>query len=154
MAGKENVIKAMVLAAKKTLVGFAKKLDDGIIKLVYGVNLPKIENELVGLEEEKKQNEVIYTKGNEQFPGIRSKETYDDTNQKIGEKKSKLLKSAQNPIKNFGITPLTYQVQRINSFNLCNPLTLGINAAFPPGSPVSEGLRSVQADLKLSLIHI
>ena len=50
MAGKENVIKAMVLAAKKTLVGFAKKLDDGIIKLVYGVNLPKIENELVGLE--------------------------------------------------------------------------------------------------------
>ena len=148
MAGKENVIKAMVLAAKKTLVGFAKKLDDGIIKLVYGVNLPKIENELVGLEEEKKQNEVIYTKGNEQFPGIRSKETYDDTNQKIGEKKSKLLKSAQNPIKNFGIAPLTYQVQRINSFNLCNPLTLGINAAFPPGSPVSEGLRSVQADLK------
>ena len=77
-----------------------------------------------------------------------SKDRYDENNKEIGEKKQDLLKSAQNPIKNFGIAPITYQVRRINSFNLCNPFTLGINAAFPPGSPVSDGIKTVQGDLK------
>tara|TARA_R110000851_G_scaffold149860_2_gene290572 strand:+ start:4397 stop:7972 length:3576 start_codon:yes stop_codon:yes gene_type:complete len=148
MAGKENPVKAMVLAAKKTLVKFVVELEDNINSLVYGVNTPKIENQLVRLEKQKEQNETIYTKGNEEFPGILSKDQYDENNKEFGEKKQDLLKSAQNPIKNFGIAPITYQVRRINSFNLCNPLTLGINAAFPPGSPVSEGIKTVQGDLK------
>jgi len=148
MAGKENPVKAMVLAAKKTLVKFVVELEDNINSLVYGVNIPKIENQLVTLEKQKEQNETIYTKGKEAFPGILSKDQYDQNNKDFGEKKQDLLKSAQNPIKNFGIAPITYQVRRINSFNLCNPLTLGINAAFPPGSPVSDGIKTVQGDLK------
>ena len=135
MSGKENPIMGMVLAAKRTMTGFAKKLDDGIIKLVYGVNLPKIENELITLEAQDKKNKE---------EGISDP----TVSKNIGDQKTKILKLAQNPIKNFGIAPLTYQVRRINNFNLCNPLTLGINSAFPPGSPVAEGLRSIQSKLK------
>ena len=156
MAGKENPVKAMVLAAKKTLVKFVVELEDNINSLVYGVNTPKIENQLVTLEKQKKEYAEAYeSDGNTitnsltgETSQIINKPAFDQNNKEFGEKKQDLLKSAQNPIKNFGIAPITYQVRRINSFNLCNPLTLGINAAFPPGSPVSEGIKTVQSDLK------
>ena len=83
MAGKENPVKAMVLAAKKTLVKFVVELEDNINSLVYGVNTPKIENQLVRLEKQKEQNETIYTKGNEEFPGILSKDQYDENNKEF-----------------------------------------------------------------------
>ena len=144
----ENKVLAMVLAAKRTLTKFAVELDKATLKMVYGFGQDKIQNELVRLEEAKKQNETIYTKGNEQFPGIRSKGEYEETNREIGNQRQKSLKSVSNPLKNPGIVPIVYQVQRINSFNLCNPFTLGVQAAFPPGSPVANGIQSVQGKLK------
>ena len=156
MAGKENPVKAMVLAAKKTLVKFVVELEDNINSLVYGVNTPKIENQLVTLEKQKKANAKSYnSKGNTitnsltgETSQVISKPAFDKNNKEMGEKKQDLLKSAQNPIKNFGIAPITYQIRRINSFNLCNPFSLGISAAFPPGSPVSDGIKKIQGDLK------
>ena len=144
----ENKVLAMVLAAKRTLAKFAKELDKATLKMVYGFGQDKIQNELERLEEAKKQNETIYTKGNEQFPGIRSKGEYEETNREIGNQRQKSLNSVSNPLKNPGIVPIVYQVQRINSFNLCNPFTLGVQAAFPPGSPVANGIQSVQGKLK------
>ena len=59
MAGKENPVKAMVLAAKKTLVKFVVELEDNINSLVYGVNTPKIENQLVRLEKQKRRKQLL-----------------------------------------------------------------------------------------------
>tara|TARA_R110002050_G_scaffold251802_3_gene390103 strand:+ start:1770 stop:5219 length:3450 start_codon:yes stop_codon:yes gene_type:complete len=129
----ENKILAMVLAAKRTLAKFAVELDKATLKIVYGFGKDKIQNELVALEAEKKKNEEEGRSG---------------SNNEIGELRQESLNSVSNPLKNPGIVPIVYQVQRINSFNLCNPFTLGINAAFPPGSPVSNGIKSVQGKLK------
>ena len=116
----------------------------------------KIESDLVKLEEKKKALKTSYeSEGNvitNQLTGTKSqiisKTQYDKTNREIGSKKKQLLKDAQNPFKNPAIVPITAAVQRINTFNLCNPFTMGINAAFPPGSPVSNAVKDVQAKLK------
>ncbi len=146
-AGSANPIKRMVVIAKKTLSEFAMLMDKNTDKLLYGKKA-KLESDLQNLEKQKEQNETIYTKGNESFPGIRSKKEYEDTNREIGNKKKQTLKDFQNPFKNPAIVPITQAVQRINTFNLCNPFTMGINAAFPPGSPVSDAVKDVQTKLK------
>ncbi len=160
----ENKVLAMVLAAKRTLTKFAVELDKATLKMVYGFGQDKIQNELVRLEEKKKANEeqgfnfigdedaTTRARAREAFDGsgkkIISKDEYEDTNREIGNQRQKSLKSVSNPLKNPGIVPIVYQVQRINSFNLCNPFTLGVQAAFPPGSPVANGIQSVQGKLK------
>jgi len=160
----ENKVLAMVLAAKRTLAKFAKELDKATLKMVYGFGQDKIQNELVRLEEKKKANEEqgfnfigdedatrdarLRESVNQSGKKIISKDEYEDTNREIGNQRQKALNSVSNPLKNPGIVPIVYQVQRINSFNLCNPFTLGVQAAFPPGSPVATGIQSVQGKLK------
>lgn len=94
MAGKENPVKAMVLAAKKTLVKFVVELEDNINSLVYGVNTPKIENQLVTLEKQKKEYAEAYeSDGNTitnsltgETSQIINKPAFDQNNKEFGEK--------------------------------------------------------------------
>ena len=153
--GKQNKVLAMVIAAKNTMADFSVTLEDKIKSLVYGFSKDKIADELTRLEEAKKQNELEVSGSATTFgmfgpvkkPPI-SQQKYEENNLAIGNARKEQLKSLPNPLKNPGIIPIIHQVQRLNSFNLCNPFTLGINAAFPPGSPVSEGIRSIQTKLK------
>lgn len=158
--GSANPIKRMVVVAKKTLSEFAMLMEKNTDKLLYGKKA-KLESDLERLEEEKANNvqEVDYI---EEFEDpltgeisyeetkfeVKSKEEYDETNREIGNRKAQLLKDAQNPFKNPAIVPITQAVRRINTFNLCNPFTMGINATFPPGSPVSNAVKDVQTKLK------
>ena len=157
----ENKVLAMVLAAKRTLTKFAVELDKATLKMVYGFGQDKIQNELVRLEQAKEDNVRTvdyYEEVEDPLTGevdfektqleVKSKDEYDETNRETGNQRQKALKSVSNPLKNPGIVPIVYQVQRINSFNLCNPFTLGVQAAFPPGSPVANGIQSVQGKLK------
>ena len=156
--GSANPIKRMVVVAKKTLSKFAMLMEKNTDKLLYGKK-SKIESDLVKLEEKKKALKTSYeSEGNvitNQLTGTKSqiisKTQYDKTNKEIGNKKKALigdLENSSNPFKNPAIVPITAAVQRINTFNLCNPFTMGINAAFPPGSPVSNAVKDVQAKLK------
>ena len=154
--GKQNKILAMVIAAKKTMTEFSKTLESNINKLVYGFSSDKIADELTRLEEAGKQNELEvsgsatttnFFGGTVKKPPI-SQQKYEENNLAIGNSKKQSLKDLPNPLKNPGIIPIIHKVQRLNTFNLCNPFTLGINAAFPKGSPVSEGIRSIQTKLK------
>ena len=139
----ENKIVAIVLKAKNTLNKFLTKIIPPINTLVYGPATSDIANELV--EMEKKRNEILASD-----PEYRTKypNTWKEQENQYGNKKQKLLKESVNPIKNPGIIPITNLVQKINSFNLCNPLTLGISAAFPKGSPVNEAVSKVQTELR------
>ena len=156
--GSANPIKRMVVVAKKTLSKFAMLMEKNTDKLLYGKK-SKIESDLVKLEEKKKTLKTSYeSEGNvitNQLTGTKSqiisKTQYDKTNKEIGNKKKELigdLENSSNPFKNPAIVPITAAVQRINTFNLCNPFTMGINAAFPPGSPVSNAVKEVQFKLK------
>ena len=139
----ENKIVAIVLKAKGTLNKFLLKIIPPINTLVYGPSTSDIAKELV--EMEKKRNEILASD-----PEYRTKypNTWKEQENQYGNKKQKLLKESVNPIKNPGIIPITNLVQKINSFNLCNPLTLGVNAAFPKGSPVNEAVSKVQTELR------
>ena len=131
VAGSANPIKRMVVVAKKTLSKFATKMETTTDKLLYGKK-SKIESDLQKLENNKTDLSPKDLK-------------------EIGNKKQSLLNdltNTSNPFKNPAIVPITQTVQRINTFNLCNPFTMGINAAFPPGSPVSNAVKDVQTKLK------
>ena len=139
-----NLIKKGVIKAKSVLSVFLGKMVDPINKLTFGLGQNNIENDLIKLEKEKKANaDKFSSDGN-----LISKEQYDDSNKEIGKKQQLLLKDSVNPLKNPGIKPIAAVVRRLNSQNLCNPLALGINAAFPKGSPVSNAVKKVQTDLK------
>ena len=139
----QNKIVAIVLKAKNTLNKFLTKIIPPLNTLVYGPATSDIANELV--EMEKKRKEIL-----DSDPEYRTKypNTWKEQENQYGNKKQKLLKESVNPIKNPGIIPITNLVQKINSFNLCNPLTLGVNAAFPKGSPVNEAVSKVQTELR------
>ena len=143
-----NLILNTLKPAKKTIVKFLGSMVDPINSLTYGLGSDNIDEDLKLQEKLKKSNETTFTEGNEQFPGVLSKDKYDDTNREIGNEQQKLLKAKENPLKNPGVIPITKFVRKLNSFPLCNPLEVGINAAFPPGSPIATGLSNIQNPLK------
>ena len=139
----ENKIVAIVLKAKNTLNKFLTKIIPPLNTLVYGPATSDIAAELVQMETDRKLLLEIDPEYPKKYPDSWKKEE-----NAMGNKKQKLLKESVNPIKNPGIIPITNLVQKINSFNLCNPLTLGISAAFPKGSPVNEAVSKVQTELR------
>ena len=159
-----NLILNTLKPAKETVVKFLGSMVDPINSLTYGIGSDDIQDDLKTLEKQKKENEektvIDNTQRNvqlsqleaasrgEEIPNVISKDKYDDTNRKIGNKQQELLKANENPLKNPGVIPITKFVRKLNSFPLCNPLEVGINAAFPPGSPVATGLSNIQNPLK------
>ena len=143
-----NLILNTLKPAKETVVKFLGSMVDPINSLTHGLGSDNIQDDLKTQEELKKANETTFTEGNEQFPAILSKDKYDETNREIGNKQQELLKANENPLKNPGVIPITKFVRKLNSFPLCNPLEIGLKAAFPPGSPVATGLSNIQNPLK------
>ena len=142
----ENKIVGLVLKAKNTLVKFLVKTIPPLNTLIYGPSTSNITKELKDIATiEKKRREDL-----KKNPDLAKTDPtqYAKENNELGNKKQELLKKAVNPIENPGIIPITNFIQKINSFNLCNPLILGVNAAFPKGSPVNEAVRKVQTELR------
>jgi len=142
----ENKIVGLVLKAKNTLVKFLTKTVPPLNTLIYGPSTSNITKELkdIAIIEKKRREDL------KKNPDLAKTDPtqYAKENNELGNKKQGLLKKVVNPIENPGIIPITNFIQKINSFNLCNPLILGINAAFPKGSPVNEAVRKVQTELR------
>ena len=136
-----NLILNTLKPAKKTIVKFLGSMVDPINSLTYGVGSDDILKDLENNEKALK----IAEENNKTFPSPDALAAAQKTH---GESKEDLLKANENPLKNPGVIPITKFVRKLNSFPLCNPLEVGINAAFPPGSPIATGLSNIQNPLK------